>query len=182
MTCTELTLRIIDLCIAFSIPVLITIFGFKLSGKIEDIKNESASKYLWRTKWTDVLFQKHLEYCNSIVEFIAIWSRLVYLLEIKQANSNESLQLQEKNNKVVGELYKTSTDLKLHSINVLGQNNEIEPLLDEIWGQIKFILNEKKMNEQVNPTTIFLKLADLNHITSDLVEKQFNKTFDVSKK
>jgi hypothetical protein len=172
MTCTEITFRVIELVIAASIPILITIFGFKLSGKVEDIKNESASKYLWRTKWTDVLFQKHLVYCDNMVEFIANFTRLFHLLEMGKAESEEGKQLQEINNTVIVKVYRTSVDLRLHSINVLGQNNEIERLLNEIWEQMKYILNNKRMDERANLDIMFSKLRELNQVTGKLVENK----------
>jgi DNA polymerase III alpha subunit len=168
MNC-ELTLRIIELVIAASIPALIAIIGFRLTGKREEIKNESASKYLWRTKWNEILFQKHLEYCNNITELLSecnFYSH--HIKKTKDPNSEESKRMQENIDALNRKIAKASIDVEFHSRNLFGENNEIEILLNAIWTELVNIVN----NEQGNTQTLYNKLCELNLKTEELITKR----------
>jgi hypothetical protein len=121
--------------------------------KVEDVKNRSASEHLWRNKWIEVLFQKQLEYCDSVLGILST---------TKTKNENHDADMSK--------FAVASNNLKLTSQTVFGENNDIVRLLDKI-GYI-VMENTNRNAIQQRSEEIFHELRVLSSSTEKLIKSK----------
>jgi len=167
MTQEEITLKIIDLIISGSVPILIFVVGVILTKKIENIKAGSEKRHYWGNKLADTFYEKFKTYTEDVAEFLAKIELLRLKVNAKAENDEEGTQLQLEINQITRKIFKGGIELKIYTNNLFGENNEVTSSTEKVYCMISGFINSKGGNI----LDIFDELKKLNSIT----EKVFNK-------
>lgn len=65
----QLTIEILKLVISFSTPIIVVIFGLKISRRLEETKLNVLKEKEWQVKWAEIFF-KHATELNEHVSIV----------------------------------------------------------------------------------------------------------------
>jgi len=165
---TELTIKIIQLVISASIPVIIFILGVSLTRKIENAKVETQKKHYWDNRLADTFFDKFKIYTENVAGLIAKLELIRILIKNGTQNDDNGKLLHAQLVEIVNLTFTQAIELEIYANNLFEKENDVVKTLKSLNNMIADLMNTK----QGNVTTIYEELEKLNNVTGIV----FNRT------
>jgi len=168
---TEKKFKIFEIIIRVLIPLSIVYLSYTITKRTETLKSEMLKKDQWETKWSEHYFDSYKLYLNDMTYFLSEISILIMKSQEGSQNSEEGLELQKEINTTLLNIYKESLILKLQSISLFGEENEITTLIDSIYQSVSLAAKTKSINIE----QIFRNLITLDTLSRKSYNKIINK-------
>ncbi|MBP6124662.1 MAG: hypothetical protein KA469_02055 [Phycisphaerae bacterium] len=152
---SEITIKIIEICLQALVPLLLFFFGILFLRKVEGVKTQIERQSHFTKKWSDLFFKVCQSFLGCVERIMALLSSLQ---QLEDPNNERGTRYQEECSDRF--LQMAELELKIRRMTLLApQNGEaVNQATSSIFG----VLGNLVRNRQGNFDVLYIHIADFN--------------------